>query len=173
MSPYLFFTFTYWYLTVALYWPLCGFWTRQKLLYKESIIPQWWMYIPKFYCLSKMKMIRPYTDDIQTQSQGDLGARDFAQLYSATHTLFSPPTSVVRCEVCVHYVVLLYYIDPLLLWAISPLHEVKAKKYSAASKRNYSDYHSHMMQCSIFWACYIEFRKYANSADTNRKYLHV
>lgn len=92
-----------------------------------------------------MKMIRPYTDDIQTQSQGDLGARDFARLYSATHTLFSPPTSVVRSVVCVHYVVLLYYIDPLLLWAISPLHEVKAKKYSAASKRNYSDYHSHMM----------------------------
>lgn len=174
MSPCLFFTFTYcWYLTVALYWPLCGFWTRQKLLHAESIIPQWWMYIPKFYCLSKMKMIRPYTDDIQTQSQGDLGARDSARLYPATHTLFSPPTSVVRSVVCVHYVVLLYYIDPLLLWAISPLHEVKAKKYSAASKRNYSDYHSHMMQCSIFWACYIEFRKYANSADTNRKYLHV
>lgn len=59
MSPCLFFTFTYYrYLTVALYWPLCGFWTRQKLLHKESIIPQWWMYIPKFYCLSKMKSNR-------------------------------------------------------------------------------------------------------------------
>lgn len=31
MSPCVCFTFTFYrYLTVALYWPLCGFWTRQK-----------------------------------------------------------------------------------------------------------------------------------------------
>lgn len=181
MSPCLFFTFTYWYLTVALYWPLCGFWTRQKTPTRGIHHSSMMDVHTKVLLSVENEIFLLHTNRRSVRIQTTFRPSPKVTLEPGTlldsiqpRTLcLVPPTSVVRSVVCVHYVVLLYYIDPLLLWAISPLHEVKAKKYSAASKRNYSDYHSHMMQCSIFWACYIEFRKYANSADTNRKYLHV